>query len=266
LGQSVRSAMQLESIPRYEQSDALDRLYAKTDAFLYETLVWNRCPTKQAMRQRIIATLAGWQMSGSRILVFGDGLGFDCAALSLCGHAVTYFEIGTLSLGFARHVFALNQVPVTVCQSLDDLSTEAFDAIVCLDVLEHLPNPPELVKKLVNFLRPGGVFFSHAPFAYLHPCVGTHLRSNAQYSGEWRRLYGASGLVPVDGVFFWNPVVLEKKGGAMPRHFAIVQYLFWQGGGWLLWLFRFWPWPYTQICRMIAAGESARLLAPEKSG
>ena len=259
LGSNVRDAMQTHAVPRYVQSAALQELYADTDSFLYETLVWNRCPTKQAMRNRIIKTLQDMGIKAARILVFGDGLGFDCTALALAGHAVTYYEIGSHSLGFARHVFALNRVHVQVCLSVDHLPRESFDAIVCLDVLEHIADPPGMVHALSQHLRSGGVFFSHAPFAYLHPCVGTHLRSNARYSGDWRQLYGANGFVPVDGAFFWNPIVLQKSGLQPLHRFPFRRSIAWSVGGWLLALSRFWPGPYTVLCRLIAAGQSAHL-------
>lgn len=44
---------------------------------------------------------------------------------------------------------------------------QSFDAILCSEVFEHLPNPLEAVKEFQRLLRPGGVLIVTAPFASL---------------------------------------------------------------------------------------------------
>jgi ubiquinone/menaquinone biosynthesis C-methylase UbiE len=38
-----------------------------------------------------------------------------------------------------------------------------FDAAVCTQVLEHVPEPQQVVNEIVRVLKPGGVFFLSAP-------------------------------------------------------------------------------------------------------
>ena len=44
-----------------------------------------------------------------------------------------------------------------------DLPLDHFDAVLCADVLEHLVDPWEVVRRLARHLRPGGVFLSSIP-------------------------------------------------------------------------------------------------------
>jgi SAM-dependent methyltransferase len=44
-----------------------------------------------------------------------------------------------------------------------DLPLDHFDAVLCADVLEHLIDPWEVVRRLARHLRPGGVFLSSIP-------------------------------------------------------------------------------------------------------
>jgi len=44
-----------------------------------------------------------------------------------------------------------------------DLPSDAFDVILCGDVLEHLVDPWRVVRRLVQHLVPGGVFLSSVP-------------------------------------------------------------------------------------------------------
>jgi SAM-dependent methyltransferase len=60
----------------------------------------------------------------------------------------------------------------------------SFDAIMCIEVLEHLPSPVEALKELSRLLRSGGELIITAPFASL-----THLAPYHFYSGFNRYFY-----------------------------------------------------------------------------
>ena len=83
---------------------------------------------------------------------------------------------------------------------------------MCLDVLEHVPDPPALVREIASYLKPGGVLLCSAPFYYVSESASTHLASNKTYSGDLRRLYTPAGLAPVDCAPMWIPIALEKCG------------------------------------------------------
>lgn len=263
LGCNVLDAMRRGNVTPYTFGEAMARFYAQTDAFLYETFTWNRYTFKRQMRRWILAFLEQRYASSARILAFGDGLGFDSAALALAGHQVTYFEVGQRNIAFAQRVFAANSVEVAVRTSLDGLAAESFDVVVCLDVLEHVPTPPQLVEQLATYVRPSGHLISHAPFWFVHCSVGTHLAGNQKYSGDLRNLYGREGLRAVDGAIVWNPIVLEKVNGpgtAKPIILLRSQaklYL----GGMLLKFARWWKWPLVTIFRALSVMERRRLLA-----
>ena len=72
-GTNVREALRQRGIEPYVWSDELEAFYAATDAFLYESLVWNRTAMKHDMRRWIGAHLAAVSDSPQRILTFGDG-------------------------------------------------------------------------------------------------------------------------------------------------------------------------------------------------
>ena len=132
------------------------------------------------------------------VLCIGDGLGFDSAFLAGKGHAVTYHEVPGPHEAFARSVFERANVPVRVVTNQKDLHEATFDVIVCLDVLEHVPDPPSFVGQLLPLLRPQGRLIVHAPFYMIHPAYPTHLKRNRAHSGSLR-LYTQHGLRLVDG-------------------------------------------------------------------
>lgn len=257
LGSNVREEMKRFGVQPYAYGPAMEKFYAETDAFLYETFTWNRYHTKQNMRQWIVSFLQKKHSGPLRVLAFGDGLGFDAVGLAMAGHQVTYFEVGQRSISFAKKIFAMNSTHVEVSNNLDELPFKSFDVIICLDVLEHVPNPPSLVGKLTEFLRPGGYFIAHAPFWFLHPAVSTHLAENQTYSGDLNRLYKPLGLTAVDGAIAWNPIALEKTSKPSVRMLTRIK--LWCGGL-LLKFARWWNWPLITLLRIILALEHRKLL------
>ncbi|XZE19780.1 class I SAM-dependent methyltransferase [Pirellulaceae bacterium SH449] len=245
------------NIPAYVWSDNLSDFYENTDAFLFESICWNRTATKKKMRLWIAEFLATQFTSPARIVVFGDGQGFDSFYLARAGHQVDYFEVSKKSSQFAKRMFDDYRAPVQMLSSIEQLEPAIYDVVVCLDVLEHVPEPAEVVRLLSNTLRPNGKLILHAPFWYLSPNVPTHLASNRRYSGDLRQLFYPLGLVPIDGAFFWNPIVLEKVGVANVREKSELPKVRNKSaihlGGALLAAARYWSWPHTAFANFLNA-------------
>ena len=214
VGWNVRTELNQLSIPYHVWSDQLESFYAQTNAFLFETIVWNRTAFKQATRAWITSRLHHPPM---RILCFGDGLGFDSLYFAKQGHTVDYLEVSLPARRFASQLFTQENVEVGMVTD-QELESKCYDAILVLDVLEHLPNPIDCVRFLAKHLRPGGQFFASAPFWLLTPAVATHLRSNFYLCGKISKLYGSADLRPRDAFQLWNPILLEKPEQPSDRY------------------------------------------------
>lgn len=211
LGSNVREALLSRRLEPFVWSAGLSHFYRDSDAFLYENIAFNRTRAKVRMRAWIGAFLASRFPDGARVLVYGDGAGFDSLYLAKAGHDVTYSEPGRLANAFARNLHAAEGQTVHLAAPGWTPSPESYDAILCLDVLEHLPEPPSTVLQLSRALRPHGVLIVHAPFFFLNRQCPTHLRSNLRFSGYCHALYGPAGLRAIGGRMFWDPIALERQ-------------------------------------------------------
>ena len=193
----------------YNWNDKLARFYDETDSFLYELIIWNLNKLKDQMRQLVAKYLKKISAEKLNILMIGDGLGFDSVFLSGKGHHVTYFELSSYQRNFARKIFHECNANIEVIDDENLIPTNTYDVVVCLDVLEHVPNPPNYVKKLASYLRNSGFLIVHEAFCWIHKSSPTHLKENRRYSGSlW--LYKKNGLYLVDGEITWNPIILQK--------------------------------------------------------
>ena len=208
-GANVARAFAEESLEPYTWSEELVRFYERTDAFLYELVLWNRNSIKRRMRSYIAKYLAEYKGSGQNVLCVGDGLGFDSFYFALNGHKVTYYEVPGFSHRFASKLFSLADADIKIASVTEQIRENYFDAVVCLDVLEHIKDVPGFLRQLVDFIHPGGILIAHAPFYMIHPANPTHLKINRKYSGSLA-LYRDCGLSLINGTFFWNPLIFEK--------------------------------------------------------
>ncbi|MCP3917046.1 MAG: class I SAM-dependent methyltransferase [bacterium] len=70
----------------------------------------------------------------------------------------------------------------------------SFDAVVCFQVLEHVPEPWRVLEECCRVLRPGGVLLLTAPFVFpYHPSPGDFYRYTLE---GLRHLVTRSGLDP----------------------------------------------------------------------
>jgi len=241
--------------------------YANTDAFLFGGVVWNRNPNKLAMRQWIGRYLAREDRT-LRVLAYGDGPGFDSLYLALCGHEVTYFEVSDRLVRFAERIFRLSNAPVHVVTREDDLPEGAFDVVLCLDVLEHLPDPSAELARLVRCVQPGGRLIVHAPFFFVSRHMPTHLRSNLRYSGSLA-FFTTHGLRLLDGRPFWTPLVLARAGDGQPLAASMLWRFFLRLTGLPFLFSRLWPGPLSWYAVSLWKGDSqweTGLIDPDHQG
>ncbi len=211
-GINVSGAMHQYGLEPHIWTDKMTEFYSQTDAFLYELIVWNLNKRKRRMRRRIGKYLYKNLGQHLNILTVGDGLGVDSIYLTRAGHHVTYFETSAYAQAFAKMLFADCAKDINVLDDPNQIPKNSYDVVICLDVLEHVPDPPELVKTITSYLKLNGRLIVHAPFYQIHPNTQTHLKSNRKYSGSLR-LYEKHGLKLVDGELSWSPITLKKISG-----------------------------------------------------
>ncbi|HEX4796544.1 MAG TPA: methyltransferase domain-containing protein [Humisphaera sp.] len=207
-GQTVAQDFARHGARLYTDGPEMAAFYESTDAFLYELAVWNRNLLKQSMRHFVCRHLER-RKRPLDVLCLGDGLGFDSLYFASRGHRVTYFELPGLGERFARRLFEKSGADITILTDPAQIAPDAFDAVTCFDVLEHVPDPRGMVRQCVSYLREGGHFYVSAPFYMIHPLYPTHLRSNRRFSGSLR-LFERAGLDLVDGRMTWYPLVFRK--------------------------------------------------------
>ena len=120
-------------------------------------------------------------LEGIKVLDVGCGGGILAEALNKLGAQVTGIDASEQTIGVAQnHSNAVGSdvsyYQTTIEEFIANKPEEKFDVITCLEMLEHVPSPGEIIKTCSTILKnDGDIFFStinRNPRSYLFAIVG----------------------------------------------------------------------------------------------
>lgn len=120
------------------------------------------------------------RLQGKKVIDIGCGGGILAESMARRGANVTGIDMGETPLSVARLHALETQVEVDYQQiSAEEMAAGhagQFDAVTCMEMLEHVPDPASVIASCATLVKPGGdVFFStinRNPKAFMLAIVG----------------------------------------------------------------------------------------------
>lgn len=173
-------------------------------------------------------------LPGRRVLDVGCGGGILAESLAQAGARVTGIDLGRAHLAAARqhaHAAGLEiDYRQTSIEALTRSHRQYFDVVICLELLEHVPDPAAIVQACRNAIRPGGdVIFAtlnRNPKSFVFAIIGaeyllrllpqgTHQYHKFIKPAELRSWAQSSGMVCRDFTgMHYNPFTRRYSLGA----------------------------------------------------
>ncbi len=99
-------------------------------------------------------------LHAKRVLDVGCGGGILTEALASRGALVTGLDVESGALAVARAHALHRRLEIDyVDASIETLDAEPFDVIVCMEMLEHVPNPQQIIQNCARLLKKDGYLF-----------------------------------------------------------------------------------------------------------
>jgi len=187
----------------------MENFYRSTDAFIFEIMVESCRKGKRKVMDRVRTRMKKYieDRRASRIntLMFGDGIGLDTIFL----HEnfddrvkLYYFDVpGSKTFDFACKLFKKYNIPVDILTDIKYIPQNFFDVVICFEVLEHLPEPLELISGISAYLKNNGIALITESFGAVIKNFPTHLKSNLKYENRTPFLFLKNSMI-----LSWYPI------------------------------------------------------------
>lgn len=140
---------------------------------------------------------------GKRLLDLGCGVGIVCRAMAKKMDQVVGVDGSSKKILQAKRLTKNDNVTYVHSLFDDFVPNKIFDTIVLTNVLEHIQEPVDLLRRAWSWLKPGGIVIATVPNALaLHKRIGKHMGliknyyelTEADLSKGHKRIYDANRL------------------------------------------------------------------------
>ena len=143
-------------------------------------------------------------IDGLKVLDVGCGGGLLAEALDAKGAKVTAIDVTDANIEVAKLHAKKMQVDINykliTAEDLAKKESKSYDVVSCLEVIEHVPDPGQLIKACADLLKPGGQMFlstlNRNPRSFVTAIVGAEYIFNILPKGthEWSKFIKPSEL------------------------------------------------------------------------
>ena len=143
-------------------------------------------------------------INGLKVLDVGCGGGLLAEALDAKGAKVTAIDVTNANIEVAKLHAKKMQVDINykliTAEDLAKKESKSYDVVSCLEVIEHVPDPGQLIKACADLLKPGGHMFlstlNRNPRSFVTAIVGAEYIFNILPKGthEWSKFIKPSEL------------------------------------------------------------------------
>ncbi|MGK0304320.1 MAG: SAM-dependent methyltransferase [Gammaproteobacteria bacterium] len=186
-----------------EISDLLE-FYSNTDNYILELTEYHSTQARRFMTSEVLKRLKSY--NALNVLDYGCGVGEDSIELLNGGINTTLCDISGKTFEFAKwrinkRGYSPEYAEIDLNEQYEVLGDQKFDAIMCFEVLMHVPDPSKTLTLLRSHLKKGGHLFLTHRFERNYSLA---LEKNKYYEKKMEIVLTELGLIFVERVPVWE--------------------------------------------------------------
>lgn len=150
----TRLNREIWDILRPKCDEEIVQFYRLNPFYIFSLAYWHMSRGQRRFRREVV------RLSRGEVLDYGGGIGDLTLALAQAGLKVTYADIGGRTFDFARWLLKRHgYTSVTMLDAQRDeerIWATEWDTIICIDVIEHVPHPDQLLEKMAASVKDNG--------------------------------------------------------------------------------------------------------------
>lgn len=146
--EKIEAAMWRVQNPKTKKE--VERFYKESPFYIFGLAFWHMKQYQKEFRKEIIRFAQG------KVLDFGGGIGDMCIELKKNGFDCQYADISGRIFDFAAWLFQKRNYRVKMIDLSRQKILEKYDTIYCIDVIEHVLNPKEILNNISLHLKKNG--------------------------------------------------------------------------------------------------------------
>lgn len=152
--------------PKQVTEESLAEFYSDSRQSMLVSAYWHSLvPDRYALHGVAALHVAQTYASGGRVFEVGHGIGSTSVLLARHGLDVTMGDVSDVYIEFARSRFAARNLKADSLDLRDGYPPPGSqDVVVCLDVIEHVLEPIELVRSMVQTLSGDGLLILNVAY------------------------------------------------------------------------------------------------------
>jgi len=148
-----------------QEVEQMARFYQLTPFYIFSGTYWHMSRAQRWFRREVVKLSKGY------VLDYGGGIGDLSLMLAQAGLNVTYVDVGGKTFDFARWFLARrgrsDVLMLDIEKDWERIWARKYGTIICVDVIEHVPEPELVLARMAASLTEKGKLF----ITGLH-CVG----------------------------------------------------------------------------------------------
>jgi len=174
-------------------AEEIKNFYKENPFYVFNLIMWHGTRQQIKLRSRIV------ELAKGRVLDYGGAVGDMCIMAVNKKLETEYADLPGRTYDFAKWVFGKRGYRIPMIDLSKEKILRNYDTIFCIDVIEHVTNPKDLLSDFAAHLNKGGYLMITA----LDPITGEEIPMHFGFDFDPEEYLKSLGMEKGEESFLW---------------------------------------------------------------